>query len=166
MSADPLGLADEPEYRGVDDRDDSFLRMKRTQSAGRERSAPDGPRRWGGALRRVVQTPIAPSREDYARATTVPGRYTPIGFARYESPVVRPADFAYYRMAGWQVAVPRSLPSERVRDLLWRMFYYGPESAGYVRLGDTLVPALLGPGDRMTLAGDTAPEYDAYPLSQ
>lgn len=166
-AADPLGLAEDAP--AVADRDDAFMQMRRTQNRGRADRAPGAAAFGGGALRRAVEMPIAPSREDIARYVTVPGRYTPIGFARYTSPVVNPADYSYYRLAGWRVAIPRTTPSERVRDLLYRIFYYGPESAGYVRIGDTLVPAVLGPGDRMSLAGEVGSEpgteYDPYPLS-
>jgi hypothetical protein len=119
---------------------------------------------WGGALRRVTAASLAPSREDEFSYTDVPGRYTPIGYAKYVSPVVDPYDYSYYRVAGWRMAIPRSLPGPRVQDLLWRVFYYGPQSAGYVRLGATLVPSILNPGDRATLA-QTGVQYEEYPLS-
>ncbi len=45
--------------------------------------------------------------------------------------------------------MPRATPGIRVRDLLC-IFY--SRSAGYARVGDTLVPAISGPGDRATLA--------------
>jgi hypothetical protein len=95
---------------------------------------------------------------------SVPGRYVPIGFARYVPPTIDPSDYEYYRLAGWRVAVPRSIPGFRVQDLLGRIFSYGPQSAGYIRLGDVLVPAILEPGDRMTLA-QSALEFSSYPLS-
>jgi len=161
------GDPDDDEVDQGADRDDraafyaaSSNRLRETmvpRSAGRR-----GP--WGGALRRMTTTHIRPSREDESRYISVPGRYVPIGFARYVAPVIQPTDYEYYRIAGWRVAVPRSVPGERVKDLLYRIFYYGPQSAGYVRLGDTLVPAVLGPGDRMTLAG-SAMEYEPYPVS-
>jgi hypothetical protein len=86
-----------------------------------------------------------------------------VGFGRYLSPVVDANDYEYFRVAGWRVAVPRSTPGIRTKDLLSRIYNYGPQSAGYVRLGDTLVPAILGPGDRATLAG-TAVDFEDYPL--
>jgi hypothetical protein len=105
-----------------------------------------------------------PSREAERRFVTVPGRYVPIGYARYVAPVVDLNDYEYYRLAGWRIAVPRAIPGERVRDLLERVFYFGPSSAGYVRMGSDLVPAILDPGDRMTLA-QSAIGYEEYPLS-
>jgi hypothetical protein len=107
---------------------------------------------------------VAPSREDEHRFISVPGRYVPVGFARYVPPLIDPYDYEYYRVAGWRVAVPRVIPGFRVRDLFYRIQYYGPQSAGYVRLGDTLVPAILDTGDRMTLS-QTAVDFDPYPLS-
>lgn len=119
---------------------------------------------WGGALRRMQSVGLGPSREDDHKFVSVPGRYVPIGFARYVAPVIDPSHYEYYRVAGWRVAVPRSVPGFRTRDLLYRIYYYGPASAGYVRLGDTLVPAIMEPGDRMTLA-QSANEFESYPLS-
>jgi len=102
----------------------------------------------GGAMRRMSFYDIGPSME----LEGVQGMYVPIGYARYVSPVLNPYEYEYFRVAGWRIAVPRTIPGLRVRDLLDRIFYYGPQSAGYMRLGDTLVPATLEPGDRMTLA--------------
>jgi hypothetical protein len=113
----------------------------------------------------MTSTTLAPSREDEAKFVSVPGRYVPVGFARYVSPVPDPLDYEYYRVAGWRVAVPRATPGSRVRDLVVRIFRHGPQSAGYVRMGDTLVPAILETGDRMSMA-QTAVEYEPYPLSQ
>lgn len=151
------------------DRDTRATRYASAKGAGRMRVEPATPgghrdTAWGGALRRVADVGVGPSREDETRFHTVPGRYVPVGFARYVSPVINPYDYEYYRVAGWRVAVPRAVPGSRVRELLHRIFYYGPQSAGYVRLGDTLVPAILETGDRATLA-ETAVEYEPYALS-
>jgi hypothetical protein len=118
---------------------------------------------WGGALRRMVSQGLAPSREDQSRYVSDPGRYVPIGFARYASPIIDPTHWDFYRVGGWRVAVPRATPGFRTKDLLYRIFYYGPLSAGYIRLGDTLVPSMLEPGDRMLLA-NTATEFEPYPV--
>jgi len=151
------------------DRDDRMMRYAASRGAGREKMTPYTPgghrdRAWGGALRRMADATLAPSRQDEHRYVSIPGRYVPVGFARYVSPLIDPYDYEYYRIAGWRVAVPRSIPGDRVRDLLYRIFYYGPQSAGYVRLGDTLVPAILSTGDRMTLS-QTAVEFEPMPLS-
>ncbi len=120
---------------------------------------------WGGGLRRMASGGVGPRREDDHYR---PARYVPIGFARYENPNVDPADYAYYLMSGWRVAVPRTLPGPAVRALLARIYQYGPSSAGYARLGDTIVPAILGPGDRQTLAQSSSrlgPASRKYPLA-
>ena len=41
----------------------------------------------------------------------------------------------------------------------------GPQSAGYVRLGDSLVPAVMGTGDRMTMSQSVWGTGNNYPLS-
>ncbi|MGL4507977.1 MAG: hypothetical protein ACRCUF_19835, partial [Aeromonas sobria] len=86
-------------------------------------------------------------------------QHVPIGFARYRDPTVDPADYLYYYLAGWRVAIPRTTP--RADNILYRIYHWGPQSAGYVRLGDTIVPAVLGPGDRQTLAGSGPAQYPA-----
>jgi len=149
------------------DRDTRVMHYASVKGAGRERMAPMTPgghrdTAWGGSLRRVADIGVGPSREDETRLASIPGRYVPIGFARYVSSGVNPYDYGYYHVAGWRVAVPHD--EADVRDLLRRIFYQGPQAAGYVRLGDTLVPAILGPGDRMTLS-ESAIKYEAQPLS-
>jgi hypothetical protein len=150
------------------DRDDLSARYASRKAVGREHMASlmpggDGNRAWGGALRRMAVGGVGPSREDEHRLVSVPGRYVPIGFARYVDPVVDPYEYEFYRISGWRVAVPRAIPGWRVRDLLYRIFWFGPQSAGYLRAGDTLVPAILSPGDRMTI-GQAALEYETAPL--
>lgn len=143
---------DPPEDDGAD-RDTRALQYASAKGAGRNAMAPvqftNREDAWGGGLRRMVTGGVGPRREDehyYAP------RYVPIGWARYVSPVIDPADYRYYRLAGWRIAVPRTIPGPAVRALLLRIYQYGPQSSGYARLGDTLVPAILGPGDRQTLA--------------
>jgi len=158
---------DEPEL--TQDRDTRTMHYAAQKAAGREQMTPRMPgghrdHAWGGALRRMTVGGVGPSREDEHRFISIPGRYVPVGFARYVSPLIDPYDYEFYRVAGWRVAVPRTIPGNRVRDLLYRIFYFGPQSAGYVRLGDTLVPAILEPGDRMTLS-QTAVDFEPYPLS-
>ena len=85
-------------------------------------------------------------------------RYVPVNFGQIASPTLDPYDYIYYRMSGWRVAVPRNTVGPAVRALLLRIYQHGPESASYARVGDTLVPAMLGPGDRQLLA-QTEPQY-------
>jgi hypothetical protein len=148
------------------DRDARAARYAALKAASKERAVPRTPGNvrecaWGGALRLMTDGGLPPAREDQHRFVAVPGRYVPIGFARYVSPVLDPYEYEFYRVAGWRVAVPRTIPGMRVRDLLYRIYYHGPQAAGYVRVGDVLVPAILPTGDRMTLA-QTAAEFEPY----
>jgi hypothetical protein len=151
------------------DRDSRSLRSSTVRARGRERLTPapftNRMDIWGGGLRRMTSGSVGPRREDehyYAP------RYVPIGFARYKDPTVDPADYTYYQMSGWRVAVPRTVPGPAVRALLMRIYQYGPKSAGYARLGDTIVPAILSPGDRRTLAQSSSrygPISRKYPMA-
>ncbi len=163
------GDDDEPGDLAAGDRDAAVMQAASRRGAAREKMVPRLPgaaqnKAWGGALRRMTVGGVASSLEDERRFVSVPGRYVPVGFARYVSPVVDPYDYEFYRVAGWRVAVPRTITGVRVRDLLYRIYIYGPSSAGYVRIGDTMVPAILSSGDRMIL-GQTAVEFEPYPLS-
>ena len=152
------------------DRDARTMNYARSKGAGRaylEPFTPGGRRdTWGGAALRNTDANfvgVVPSPEYEMRPCLRVGRDVPIGYARYAPPGVNLHDYKYHRVAGWQVAVPRGAGGARVEEILYRIFHYGPQSAGYVRLGDTLVPASLDPGDRATLAG-TAVWEDKYPL--
>jgi hypothetical protein len=133
---------------------------------------PAAPRRRGlcdftdfkSALSREDEAPHYGNRSSCNRLSReIPSRHVPIGFAPYVSPVINPAAYDFYRQAGWRVAIPHETPSHLVKGILSRIFSHGPQSAGYVRLGDTLVPAILGPGDRAALAGVAL--YDPPALS-
>lgn len=172
MSAkrDPIGL-NEPEK--TNNRDERFLRSVRSRGdqardaakSTRSRCCTTGTNAQGGALRRMERTTLAPSPEYEYKYVSVPGRYVPLGFARYVQPTINPNNYALYNVAAWRVAVPRGEPGFRVKDLLQRIFNYGPASAGYVRMGDMLVPAIEEPGDRMALAQSSINSI-AFPLSQ
>jgi hypothetical protein len=159
---------EEPEDHGAD-RDTRSLLYASAKAAGREAMAPvqftNREDVWGGGLRRMTSGGVGPRREDehyYAP------RYTPVGFARYVDPTIDPADYTYYLLSGWRVAVPRTVPGPAIRALLLRIYQYGPGAVGYARLGDTLVPAILGPGDRQTLAESESrygPASRKYPLA-
>lgn len=153
------------------DRDSVGLRAACARGQSRLTSVPEVMRSneaWGGGLRRLAN---ASDRFDASDASGPPyrdPRYVPIGFARYVSPVLNPADYAFYRIAAWRVAVVRTMCSPQVRAILNRIVQYGPQSAGYVRIGDTLVPSVLTPGDRQTLAQTEArdgPSSRKYPYA-
>jgi hypothetical protein len=119
-------------------------------------------------MRKMTDGTLAPSSGDQ-KYIAVPGRYVPIGFGRYVSPVVDPSDYALVQMMGWRIAVPRSTTEVGTRDLMLRIYTYGPQSAGYVRHGDTLVPSILSTGDRATIgqaAGAQDPDdYEPFPAT-
>ena len=145
------------------DRDARAIRHVTSRGASLAKNAPlmvrgSNTRAWGGAQRRMVVGDVGPRREDEHYFAP---KYVPIGFAQYDSPVIDPADYIYYRISGWRVAVPRSMPGPGVRSLLLRIYRYGPQSAGYVRLGDVLVPAILEYDERMTLA-EVATGFESY----
>jgi len=146
------------------DRDTRAMRFASHAGETREAMAPAqyGNRSdvFGGGLRRMTDAEVGRHLRSEDPHFHAP-RYVPVGFSSYHSPVVDPADYRYYQMASWRVAVPRSLPDPSVRDLLHRIYRHGPGSVGYVRLGDTLVPQTLGPGDRQTLA-ESASRYGDY----
>ena len=122
----------------------------------REDSTPLRTERASG-LAMVLDEMGNPYRPDWpagpATNPPVAGRAVPVGFARYVSPVINLGDYQFRRMAAWRVAIPRALPELRVQDLLSRIWDYGPANAGYVRIGETLVPATLDPGSRAALSG-------------
>lgn len=136
------------------DRDSRTLAYAGSKGSGREKLVPNQfanyADTWGGGLRRMTAGGVGPRRED--ELVNGAPRYVPVGFARYVDPTVDPGDYTYHLLSGWRVAVPRTVPGPAARALLLRIYQYGPQSAGYARLGDTLVPAILGPGDRQTLA--------------
>jgi hypothetical protein len=142
------------------DRDARAARYAGAKGAGRARLEPAArSAAWGGALSRVADAGLAPSREDEGHLYAAAGRHVPVSFARYVSPVIDPYGYEHHRIAGWRVAVPRGAPAAHVEALLRHILRYGPRSAGYARLGDTLVPADLEAGDRAALA-ETAGEYE------
>lgn len=153
-------------------RDDAVVRGALRRGAGRASAgmstlrlgADGGVAGWGGARRLATPADLGPSRDDEVLATSVPGRYVPLGYARYAAPLVDPTHYSFYRAAGWRVAVPRSVTGAGLIDLLERIYFLGPAAAGYVRRGDTLVPAILGSGDRETVS-EFAGEFYGYPLT-
>lgn len=146
-------------------RDDAYVKQavargaqvkKSSQRAGQE------PKHIGGALRRMVSAATSLSPEFESKLSDT--RYVPIGYARYVQPTARQRDYIPWRLAGWRVMIPRAIPPLRQRQILHGIYFYGPQSVGFVRMGDTLVPAVLNPGDRVTI-GQSAINAEAYPLS-
>jgi hypothetical protein len=122
--------------------------MRRGAAPARAGRAPlDRRNAWGGALRTTTESDTYATREDDMR-----GRAVPVGFARYTSPVIDLDDYKFSQLAAWRVAIPRALTNVAANDLLYRIWRTGPASAGYVRIGDMLVPAGLDPGSRSALS--------------
>lgn len=156
------GYWDEPEDEAAD-RDTQVLLHASAKGAGREAMAPSQSAHlentWGGGLRRVVSADARDPHHGDDRIWV--SRYVPVGFARYKNPTVDPAAYNFYYLDGWRVAIHHMVPASLVHDMLLRIRKHGPESVGYVRLGDTLVSAALGPGARQTLA-DSETRYNRF----
>ncbi|MDE2095942.1 MAG: hypothetical protein KGL39_01695 [Patescibacteria group bacterium] len=150
------------------DRDDRVVRQasarSKTARAVESKKTAGLGAKMHGAYRRMTSADMYPSRQDVQRETDT--RYVPLGFAKYVAPEIDPTDYNVFRLAGWRVVVPRATCGLRTRELLYRIYKFGPQSAGYVRVGDTLVPAMMGVGDRLTLSQSTLGATDDYALSQ
>lgn len=88
-----------------------------------------------------------------------------LGYSTYNTPRTNRYDYKFYNVSGWRVAIPRALADRTKMEMIQRIYYYGPESVGYVRIKDSLVPAHLGPGDRMSLAESSVNAEIIMPLS-
>lgn len=97
--------------------------------------------------RQVSAVSLSGIREDEPRLRV------PWGFGKYVVPQVNPADYRVVWAGAWRIQVPRALCPQMQRDLINRIYNYGPQAAGYVQVADVLVPAALGPGARQALAG-------------
>ena len=104
------------------------------------------------SLRAMLETAIEPTILNEYISLDIYGRSLPIGFAEYVDDTITPLNYNYYFIPGWRVAIPRVIPMNQVSNILNTIFYKGPEPAGFVRIGDTLVPAMLDSGERMALA--------------
>lgn len=75
-----------------------------------------------------------------------------LGYAAYVSPSVSPSAFSVGILGPWRVALPASCDPHDASRILERINSAGPRNAGYVRMGDTLVPAYLNAVDRRRVA--------------
>ena len=133
-----------------DDRDDRLMQTAHALSRPCFMSAAQPLGRYlGGSLCRATLLDLR-GREDAYQAP----RYVEEGFGRYvsDADAIMPTDYLYYRMAGWRVAVPRAASLAATQDLLEGIYRKGPAPMGYVRMGDTMVPQSLGPGNRKRVA--------------
>jgi hypothetical protein len=155
--ADRSNWADEAEAEPGGDRDARYLRALHRPASGRETM-------HGGALARHTHTYVAPHREDrHGNRRYVAPRYVPIGFARFSYPGIDPQAYTFIHTFGgmWRVAIPAGSTDQHRAWVLAQIARLGPQGAGFVYVGDTLVPASLGPGDQWTLAQ----AVENYPLS-
>lgn len=135
-------------------------RRGRAEDAGARRArlsrgACPGGRHPGGTLCRATLVEPPPGREDGYRAP----RSVPLGYGRYAPRGgAGPGDYLIFRVGGWRIACPRrgTGPADlRIKDRCIRALGWGgrgPLPAGFVRVGDTLVPEELGPGARRLAA--------------
>lgn len=72
-----------------------------------------------------------------------------LGWSRYRSDKINPNDFRFYRYGPWRAALPANVDFESIRK---QLYYGGPDAAGLVLYGDTLVPNGMRVADRQTLA--------------
>jgi hypothetical protein len=151
----------------AEDRDDRVLAYAQRKATGRESLTPAplsgyGCDARGGALRRLTENAPMQAREDYA---SIRALKMPLGYAAYVDPTANPYDYVYYNVAGWRVAVPRETHPSDLQAMLLSISTLGPSGAGFIRLGDTLVPSYLGTGDRMLLSQTSVDISDPYELS-
>lgn len=144
-------------------RDDRALVSSCARGAGIARHAPThsgGAYAWGGAISRVSEVTLAPSRDD--ESVSIHGSHIPIGFAKYKPLGLKISDYHYRRAGQWRVAVRQAWSGPYVDSLIARIMKHGPQAAGYVRMGDTLVPDYFEPSDRAALAWSARP-WHSYP---
>lgn len=63
---------------------------------------------------------------------------------------IDPSDYMYYYLDGWRVAIPKW--QSNIGSILIKLRHGGPAAIGYDTVGDTIMPADLDRGDRITLA--------------
>ncbi len=98
---------------------------------------------------RATDMRVMSGREDRFHSTRGAAPHIQPGFGSFRPTLDDVSAFLVVESGGWRVAVPpASAPAAVVRQIA----AHGPAWAGYVRVGDTLVPAALGPGERALLA--------------
>ena len=134
-----------------DSRDYRAMQFSCSKTSAKNKSTPTL-RNYDSSLRNMLETSIEPSIANDYVSLDVSGRHIPLGFAAYVEPNINPLNYNFYYIPGWTIAIPRAIPMNQVNNILNMILYQGPESVGYIRMGDTMVPAVLSPGDRMSLA--------------
>jgi hypothetical protein len=80
------------------------------------------------------------------------GTRIPLGYARFRESTLDVNDYKFFVIGGWRVAINRNNNDRKTHELLKTIFREGPRPAGYVVVGDTMVPWELTVGERHTLA--------------
>ena len=134
-------------------RDDNSVLFNSSKSKSTNTKFPQS--NYDSSLRSMLETSIEPTILNEYISLDIYGRSLPIGFAEYVDTTITALNYNYYFIPGWRVAIPRVIPMDQVNNILNTIFYKGPQSAGFIRIGDTLVPLMLSPGERMALAQST-----------
>jgi hypothetical protein len=120
---------------------------------------------WGTGLRNVPYYGNESPFVNELEGNTCGAVEVQMGYSSYRVPQTNRYDYKFYNLSGWRVAVPRAINDRTKMAIIQKIYYYGPEAAGYVRVKDSLVPAHLGPGDRMMLAESSVNAEIIMPLS-
>jgi len=90
--------------------------------------------------------------------TSLSGANVPLDFAIFRPHTISPSDYKIIYTAMWRIAVPKTMSAAAETSMRAALNMYGPQMAGYVRYGDTLVPKQFNSANRKTLS-------DAYDYS-
>ena len=134
----------------IDSRDDNVMKFASSKSKALNSQFPQS--NYDSSLRSMLETSIEPTVLNEYISLDIEGKSLPIGFAEYVDTTITPLNYNFYFISGWRVAVPQVIPTSQISNILNTILYKGPQSAGFVRIGDTLVPAMLSSGERMALA--------------
>lgn len=101
---------------------------------------------WGGSLTRITEASFV-GRED---AGNLHGARIHVDALRFQSETPSVDNYMFYQLGAWRVAM-RPAPPAVVAGVLQRIATHGPAAAGYIRMGDTLIPVTLPPTVRAAL---------------
>ena len=134
-------------------RDDNFMIFSSSKIKSKNNQFPQY--NYDSSLRSMLETSIEPTILNEYTSIDIEGKSLPIGFAEYVDTTITPLNYNFYFISGWRVIIPRVIPTNQVNNILNTIQYKGPRAAGFVRIGDSLVPAMLSAGERMALAQTT-----------
>jgi len=87
-----------------------------------------------------------PRREDKARPYSIP-----LGFTRYRTKDLDLTKWIIVYFMGWRIALPKYMSDPAKREILRKIYQWGPSSVGYTVYGDTLMPLKMLVSNRATL---------------